>query len=76
MLRCMCDVTRMDKVKNDYIRGSLKVVPVDEKLRSNGLIWYGHVMRRDEQNIDKKVLSTEVDGYKSRDYQGKNIWTA
>lgn len=37
-------VTTMDKGKNDYIRGSLKVVVVDGKLRSNGLSRYGHVI--------------------------------
>lgn len=35
MLRCMGGVTKMDKVKNGYISGSLKV-PVDEKLKSRG----------------------------------------
>lgn len=54
MLRCMCDVSRMDKMKNEYIRESLKVAPVEEKLRSNKLTWYEHVMRRDEQNVVKK----------------------
>lgn len=35
MLRYLCGVTRMDKMKNNYIRGSLKVAPVNEKLRNN-----------------------------------------
>ena len=33
MLRWMCGVTRMDEVRNEYIRGSLKVVPVTEKIK-------------------------------------------
>lgn len=37
----------MDKVKNDYNRGSLKVTPEDEKLRSNRFSWYGHVTSRE-----------------------------
>lgn len=37
MLRGTSSVTRMDKVRNEYIRGSLKVAPVTEKLRGNWL---------------------------------------
>jgi hypothetical protein len=33
MLRWMCGVTRMDKVRNEYIKGSLKVAPITEKQR-------------------------------------------
>lgn len=33
ILRYMCNVTRMDMVNNGYIRGSLIVARVDEKLR-------------------------------------------
>ena len=52
MLRGMCGVTRMDKIRNEYIRGSLKVAPVTEKLCGNRLSWYGHVMRRNEENVE------------------------
>lgn len=38
----------MDKIRNGYIRGKLS-----KKLRSNGLAWYGYVMRRDK-SCDKK----------------------
>jgi hypothetical protein len=36
MLRWMCGVPRMDKVRNEYIRGSLKVAPITKKL--NGIV--------------------------------------
>lgn len=39
---CVC-LIGMGKVKHDYIRGSLKVAPVDEKFKNNRLTWYEHV---------------------------------
>jgi hypothetical protein len=54
MLKWMCGVTRMDKVRNEYIRGSLKVAPITEKLKRNRLSWYRHVTRREEKRGGRK----------------------
>jgi preprotein translocase subunit SecA len=40
---------------------------VSEKMTSNRLAWYGHVMQRDESYITKRVMTMIVDGYPSRD---------
>jgi hypothetical protein len=64
MLRWMCAVTRMDRIRN--FRRSLKVAPVFDKMRSNRLAWYGHVMQRDESHITKRVMTMNVDGHPSR----------
>jgi hypothetical protein len=53
-------------VLEELIRGSLKVASVTEKMRSNKLAWYGHVMRRDESHIIKRVMTMNVDGHPSR----------
>jgi hypothetical protein len=73
MLRLMCGVTRMDKIRNEYIRGSLKEALVTEKMRRNRLTWYGHIMRRNESHITKRVMSINVDGHPSR-CLGKDGW--
>jgi hypothetical protein len=39
---------------------------VTEKTRSNRLAWYGHVIRRDESHITKRVISMNIDGHPSR----------
>jgi hypothetical protein len=61
MLRWMCGVTRLDRSRNEYIRGGLKVASVTKKMRSNRLAWYGHVMWRDDSHITKRVMSMNVD---------------
>ena len=47
MLRWMCGVTKLDKVRNERIRGTKKV----EEMR---LKWYGHVIRREEHTLRRK----------------------
>jgi hypothetical protein len=44
---------------------NVRVAPVTEKMRSNRLAWYGHVMWRDESHITKRVMSMNVDGHPS-----------
>lgn len=44
MLRWAGGVTRLDKVRNEYIRGSFKVAPIHEKLKKTRLRWYGHIL--------------------------------
>jgi hypothetical protein len=39
---------------------------VTEKIRSKRLAWYGHVIRRDESHITKRVMSINVDGHPRR----------
>jgi hypothetical protein len=58
-------VTIMDRIRNKNIRGSFKVAPMTGKMRSNRLALYGHVMRRDESHIKKRVRSLNVDWHSS-----------
>ncbi|KAI8439845.1 hypothetical protein MSG28_001314 [Choristoneura fumiferana] len=57
MLRWAGGVTRLDKVRNEHVRGSFKVAPVAEKLKESRLRWYGHIKRRDESYSVKIALN-------------------
>ena len=46
-LRFAMGVTRKDKIRNEYIRVTVKVERLRIKMREGRLRWYGHVMRRD-----------------------------
>ena len=60
MLRFAMGVTREDKIRNEYIRGTVKVERLEMKMREGRLRWYGHVMRRDQEYVGKKVMEMEL----------------
>ena len=47
MLRFSLGVTRMDRIRNEYVRGTAHVGQVGDKVREARLGWFGHVLRRD-----------------------------
>ena len=62
-LRSMCGVTRMDRVRNEVVRGR---VGVPEKLSGRVdrkvLKWFGHVERMGSKRMTKRVYMSEVEG--------------
>lgn len=48
ILRGVSGVTREDKIRNNYIRGSIEVTSIIKKIRENRLRWLGHILRRGE----------------------------
>ena len=66
MLRFELGVTRKDRIRNKYIRGSLKVGPIGSKIQEARLRWYGHVRRRDSDYVGQKVLAMELPGRRRR----------
>ena len=65
MLRWMCGVTKLDKVRNETIRGTTKVGEITKKVQERRLKWYGHVMRREEYNVGRRVMEMKVQGRKT-----------
>ena len=66
MLRFSLGVTRMDKIRNDYIRGTAQVGRFGEKTREARLRWYGHVLRKDDGYIGRRMLRMELPGKRKR----------
>ena len=62
MLRFSLGVTRMDKIRNEYIRGTAQVGRFGEKTREARLRWYGHVLRKDDGYIGRRMMRTELPG--------------
>ena len=52
MLRFAMGVTRKIRIRNEYIRSTVKVEQLGMKMRKSRLRWYGHVMRRDQEYVE------------------------
>lgn len=55
-------MTREDRISNEFVRRSIGVASVVEKMRKNRLRWYGHEMRsrREETEAVRVVMRTNV----------------
>ena len=49
LLRWMIGVTKLDRIRNERIRGTMKVGERSKKVPESRSKWYGHVLRREEQ---------------------------
>ena len=59
-------VTRNDKIRNEYIRSIVKVERLGLKMREGRLRRYGHVMRRDQKYVGRKIIEMELQGKRKR----------
>ena len=66
MLRFAMGVTRKDKIRNEYIGSTVKVERLGIKMREGRLRWYGHVMRRDQEYVGRKIMEMELPGKRKR----------
>ncbi|KAK3566841.1 hypothetical protein QTP86_004554 [Hemibagrus guttatus] len=66
MLRFSLGVTRLDRIRNEYIRGTAHVGRLGDKVREARLRWFGHVQRRESEYIGRRMLDMELPGRKQR----------
>ena len=65
MLRWMCGITRRDRIRNDHVRGTVKVAELGANMQERRLNWYGHIMR-DEEHVGGRAMELEVVGRRGR----------
>ena len=57
MLRFAMGMTRKDKIRNEHIRSTVKVERLGMKMREGRVRRYGHVMRRDQEYVGRKMMN-------------------
>ena len=65
MVRWALEVTRKDKIRNKYVRGTAKFAKLGDKLCNARLHWYGHVKKR-EDYVGKRMMAMAVPGRRKR----------
>ena len=73
MFRLMSGVTKLDRIRNEIIRGTTKVGEISKKVQESRLKWYGHVSRREDEYVGKRVMGMEVP-WKRRRGRPKRRW--
>ncbi|XP_058258449.1 leukemia NUP98 fusion partner 1, partial [Hemibagrus wyckioides] len=66
MLRFSLGGTRLDRIRNEYIRGTAHVGHLGDKVREDRLRWFGHVQRRESEYICRRMLDMELPGRRKR----------
>ena len=68
MVRVMCSVKLVDKRNTEQLMDMLGLKKVADKLaRASSMKWYGHVLRRLEEDVLIKAMVHEVDGKHKQD---------
>ena len=62
MLRWSLGVTRLDRIPNNNIRDTVRIAKFGAKQREARLRWFGHISRRDDEYIGKRVMNMDVPG--------------
>jgi len=73
MVRWMCGVKLKDKLPSKQSRERLGIVDIALVLQQNRLYWYGHVLRKDDDDCVKKCMEYEVEGPRPRG-RPKRTW--
>ena len=66
MLRFAMGVMRKDKIRNEHIRITLKIERLGMKMRDGRLRWYGHIMRRGQEYVERKMMEMKLQGKRKR----------
>ena len=73
MVRWMCGVKLQDRVPSKELRERLGLVDIVLVLQQNRLRWYGHVLRKVDNDWMKKCVEYEVEGARPRG-RPKKTW--
>jgi len=62
MVRWMCGVRLKDRIPSKELRKRQGIDDIALVLQQNRLSWYGHVLRKDDDDWVKKCIEYEVEG--------------
>ena len=69
MLRWILGISLMERIESEDIRKRAGICKITNKARENRMRWFGHVVRRDEDDWIRKAKEMAVEGRRSRGRQ-------
>jgi hypothetical protein len=66
MLRCILQISLKDKIRNEEILKRCGVTVISEKVQEARLKWFGHILRRDEDEPCRLAWNLYIEGDRSR----------
>ena len=66
MVKWALGVTRKDKIRNEYVRGTAKIAKLGDKLGNARLRWYEYVKRRKDGYVEKRMKKMALPGKRKR----------
>jgi len=66
VVRWMCGIKLKDRFPSKELRERLGIDDIALVLQQNRLHWYGHVLRKEDDDWVKKCMEYEVDGSRPR----------
>ena len=70
MIRAMCGVKLLDRRNSDELMDMLGIKEsLDRMAKASTMRWYGHVLRKEDENVIVKALNFEVSGSRGRPKQ-------
>jgi len=73
MVRWMCGVKLQDRIPSKGLRERLGLDDMISILQQNRLRWYGHVLRKEDNDWVKKCVEYEVESARSKG-RAKKTW--
>ena len=65
-MRWMSGVTKLDRIRNERIRGTTKVGEISKKVQESSWKWYVCVLRREDDYVGMRVMGMDVPGKRRR----------
>jgi len=75
MLHWMCGHTRLDKIRNEVIRGKIIVATIKDKIWEVRLRWFGHIRRRTMDAPVRRCEKIDRPDYRKSRGRSKKSWS-
>ena len=70
MIRSLCGVKLLDRRNSEKLMDMLGIKEsLDRMAKASSMRWYGHVLRKEDENVIVKALKFEVSGSRGRPNQ-------